>query len=68
MRNQWKVVGGSSLHKSVEEIDHQSYLVCSLSRIQANRGCATEAVNSRYVSRYCNRFYKVGGDGINGRH
>jgi hypothetical protein len=23
MRNQWRVVGGSSLHKSVEEIDHQ---------------------------------------------
>ncbi len=23
MRNRWRVAGGSSLHKSVEEIDHQ---------------------------------------------
>jgi hypothetical protein len=34
MRNQWRVVGGSSLRKSVEEIDHKLYLVvCSLSSI-----------------------------------
>ncbi len=36
--------------------------------LQTNRGCAMEAVNSHWVSRYRNRFYKVGVGGINGRH
>jgi hypothetical protein len=40
----------------------------SLLNKQADSGCATEAVNSRQVSRYHSRFYKVGVDNINGRY